>query len=149
MITEDHKTKLDSSRVTSQTHKITEIDMKNIEELKSNLDDQGFLVLEDVISIEELKPYAGLYDDVLSGKVDARRHRHDLGSHKETGTDQSQLSILMTDQSQPRVSRKISVRSCGRASTLEHLLSPLFFILASSVWPSNCWVKTWSLILIC
>lgn len=61
--------------------------MINIEELKSNLDDQGFLVLEDVISIEELKPYAGLYDDVLSGKVDARRHRHDLGSHKETGTD--------------------------------------------------------------
>ena len=28
-------------------------------------------------------PYARLYDDIMSGAVDASNHRHDLGSHLE------------------------------------------------------------------
>ena len=34
-----------------------------------------------MLSQEELKPYARLYDDIMSGAVDADNHRHDLGSH--------------------------------------------------------------------
>ena len=38
-----------------------------------------------LVSEEELKPYARLYDDIMSGAVDAANHRHDLGSHVEKG----------------------------------------------------------------
>ena len=40
-----------------------------------------FVVIENVLSVAELEPYNCLYDDVVSGKIDAERHRHDLGSH--------------------------------------------------------------------
>ena len=40
---------------------------------------------EKLLSEEELEPYARLYDDIMSGKVDADNHRHDLGSHLERG----------------------------------------------------------------
>ena len=40
---------------------------------------------DQLVSEEELKPYARLYDDIMSGKVDADNHRHDLGSHVEKG----------------------------------------------------------------
>ena len=38
-------------------------------------------MLENILSLTELEPYNCLYDDVVSGKIDAERHRHDLGSH--------------------------------------------------------------------
>ena len=46
-----------------------------------DLDRKGFLVLEDVLSQGELSLYSSLYEDFISGKLDASNHRHDLGSH--------------------------------------------------------------------
>ena len=42
-------------------------------------------MVDKLVSEEELKPYARLYDDIMSGAVDADNHRHDLGSHVEKG----------------------------------------------------------------
>ena len=46
-----------------------------------NLDQNGFLVIENVLSHEELENYNNIYEDFISGKLDATNHRHDLGSH--------------------------------------------------------------------
>ena len=46
-----------------------------------DLERQGFLVVNDVLSPEDLKWYGMLYEDFISGKLDASNHRHDLGSH--------------------------------------------------------------------
>ena len=51
------------------------------EKTKLDLETDGFLAIENVLTKEELEPYARLYDDILSGRVNAERHRHDLGSH--------------------------------------------------------------------
>ena len=34
-----------------------------------------------MVTREELSPYVSLYDDIMTGKVNADNHRHDLGSH--------------------------------------------------------------------
>ena len=49
------------------------------------------------VSEEELKPYAQLYDDIMSGAVDADNHRHDLGSHveKEEGERRENICQVM------------------------------------------------------
>ena len=46
-----------------------------------DLERQGFLVVNDVLSPEDLNWYGMLYEDFISGKLDASNHRHDLGSH--------------------------------------------------------------------
>jgi len=53
--------------------------------LKLDLDANGFLVIKDVLTKEELKPYVKLYDDIIEGRVDTTKHRHDLGSHVALG----------------------------------------------------------------
>ena len=40
---------------------------------------------DSVLKVEELAPYSRLYEDVMTGKVDADNHRHDLGSHVGPG----------------------------------------------------------------
>ena len=40
---------------------------------------------DSVMKVEELAPYSQLYEDVMTGKVDADNHRHDLGSHVGPG----------------------------------------------------------------
>jgi len=52
-----------------------------IDNLKAELDLNGFLVLENALTKEELRPYARLYDDILDGQINTAKHRHDLGSH--------------------------------------------------------------------
>ena len=41
---------------------------------------------------EELKPYSSLYDDIVTGRVNADQHRHDLGSHVRR-SDQTKENI--------------------------------------------------------
>jgi len=53
------------------------------EKIKEYLDKNGHLVIENILTLDELAPYAKLYDDIINGKVDANKHRHDLGSHVE------------------------------------------------------------------
>ena len=49
-----------------------------------------------MLSKEELVPYARLYDDIMSGAVDASNHRHDLGSHLErTGGRRENICQVM------------------------------------------------------
>ena len=52
----------------------------SIEKWRKDLDGQGFLVLNKVLSLDELSLYSSLYEDFMSGKLDASSHRHDLGS---------------------------------------------------------------------
>ena len=52
----------------------------DIEKWRKDLNDQGFSVLNEVLSLEELSLYSSLYEDFMSGKLDASSHRHDLGS---------------------------------------------------------------------
>ena len=42
---------------------------------------------KDVLSLDELSPYQSLYEDFISGKLDASNHRHDLGSHVDKAGD--------------------------------------------------------------
>ena len=61
-------------------------DSSNLESFKENLDQNGFLVINGVLSQDEVSLYNGLYEDFISGKLDASNHRHDLGSHVELKT---------------------------------------------------------------
>ena len=54
-----------------------------MDKLRKDLDDRGFLVLNEVLDEDALSLYCGLYEDFMSGKLDASDHRHDLGSHNE------------------------------------------------------------------
>lgn len=47
----------------------------------------GYLVIKDVLTADEVLMYRNLYDDFLSNKIDANRYRSDLGGHVE-GADQ-------------------------------------------------------------
>ena len=38
-------------------------------------------MVDGLLNSEEINYYRQLYDDLLSGKIDASSHRHDLGSH--------------------------------------------------------------------
>ena len=55
----------------------------DMDKLRKDLDDRGFLVLNEVLDEDALSLYCGLYEDFMSGKLDASDHRHDLGSHNE------------------------------------------------------------------
>lgn len=45
----------------------------------------GYLVIKDVLTPDEVVTYRQLYDDFLSNKIDANRFRSDLGGHVELG----------------------------------------------------------------
>ena len=55
--------------------------VKDLQIHSKNLDQNGFLVIENILSEEELKNYNDIYEDFISGNLDATNHRHDLGSH--------------------------------------------------------------------
>lgn len=57
------------------------------EKWQEDLDRQGFLVLDGLLSDEELSLYDSLYEDFMTGKLDASHHRHDLGSHAQQKVD--------------------------------------------------------------
>lgn len=58
----------------------------DVDALKLSLDAKGFLVLSDVLKESEVQIYRDLYEDFLSGKINAVNHRHDLGSHEDKKT---------------------------------------------------------------
>jgi len=51
-------------------------------EWKQKFEKDGYLVIENLIDEENAKIYANLYSKFLSGEIDARAHRHDLGSNE-------------------------------------------------------------------
>ena len=51
------------------------------DKVKTQLDEDGFIIINSVLTEEELKQYSGLYEDIISGRVNTQKHRHDLGSH--------------------------------------------------------------------
>ena len=55
--------------------------LNNLQIHSRDLDKNGFLVIENVLCEDELKNYNNIYEDFISGKLDATNHRHDLGSH--------------------------------------------------------------------
>ena len=64
---------------------MNEINDSAIQEWSKYLDENGFLVLEEILTNSELEIYRQFYMDVLEGKLkqSVQDHRHDLGSHVE------------------------------------------------------------------
>jgi phytanoyl-CoA hydroxylase len=90
---------------------VAKMEAKWCEDLAS----QGFLVLTDILDDTELSLYRGLYQDFMSGKLDASSHRHDLGSHVQRKTKAveniTQImwpSLYMSDATRPIPSREQS-----------------------------------------
>jgi len=79
------------------------------------------------LTLDELAPYAKLYDDIINGKVDANKHRHDLGSHVERKDGKAenicQAKIYIKDGN---ILNKYVVRSCGPHSTFKVILEAPF-----------------------
>ena len=47
----------------------------------SELSEAGYLVLPGLLTPAQLAPYTALCEDLLTGRLEAARHTHDLGSH--------------------------------------------------------------------
>ena len=47
----------------------------------AQLSEAGYLVLPGLLTPAQLAPYTALCEDLLTGRLDAARHTHDLGSH--------------------------------------------------------------------
>lgn len=50
------------------------------QEQKDHYDQQGFLVVENIITPEEVEVYKAIYEDFLSGRIDVGKNRSDLGA---------------------------------------------------------------------
>ena len=61
------------------------ITQEDIQKWSKDLDKDGFLKLENILSESEVDLYANFYEDVINGKLKEKikSHRHDLGSHVE------------------------------------------------------------------
>ena len=70
-------------------------DKNFINKISDDLNQNGFLVLQDILNQEELKLYKGLYEDFITGKLDATNHRHDLGNHVELKTTNSKVRFKL------------------------------------------------------
>ena len=54
-----------------------------IEAWKIQFEKQGFAVINNIIDSKNLELYSNVYDALLSSEIDARSHRHDLGSNQD------------------------------------------------------------------
>ncbi len=72
-------------------------ELKNLdfEQLKQDLDQNGFLVLQDILTEDEVGRYASIYEDFITGKIEASGHRHDLGSHEGQKTKMENITQIM------------------------------------------------------
>ena len=61
------------------------ITREDIQKWSKDLDKDGFLKLENILSESEVDLYANFYEDVINGKLKEKikSRRHDLGSHVE------------------------------------------------------------------
>ena len=50
--------------------------------------------MNDILSSSELSQYQSLYEDFISGKLDASNHRHDLGSHVDKQDDKAKMENI-------------------------------------------------------
>ncbi|XP_065843858.1 ectoine dioxygenase-like [Oscarella lobularis] len=57
------------------------IENRPVERWKENFARNGFLSVHNFLTSSEVSYYRNIYDQMLSGEIDARSHRHDLGSH--------------------------------------------------------------------
>lgn len=57
---------------------------------KSTFDEQGYLMIRDILNEEEVEIYRKIYDRFLSGDINASSHRHDLGSHLNKKVEKSE-----------------------------------------------------------
>ena len=73
------------------------VDLNNVdfEELTRDLEQNGFLALENILTLEEVQKYAKLYEDFINGKIEASKHRHDLGSHVDKKTKMENITQIM------------------------------------------------------
>ena len=56
---------------------------KPVQEWKDFYDEHGYLVVPNLLNDLELDLYRDMYDQFMSGEIDASAHRHDLGSNEE------------------------------------------------------------------
>ncbi|XP_071116564.1 phytanoyl-CoA dioxygenase domain-containing protein 1 homolog isoform X1 [Haliotis cracherodii] len=56
---------------------------KPIETWRNGFENDGYLIVEDLLTEKEVKIYQDLTSKMLSGEIDTSRHRHDLGNASE------------------------------------------------------------------
>eukprot|EP00043_Microstomoeca_roanoka_P017823 m.187180 g.187180 ORF g.187180 m.187180 type:complete len:294 (+) comp16709_c0_seq2:18-899(+) len=61
-----------------------------IEQLKEDFHTHGFATITGLLGSEDIIAYKKLYTDFISGQIDTRQHRHDLGSHENQHVDGSE-----------------------------------------------------------
>ena len=93
-----------------------------------DLERQGFLVVNDVLSLEDLNWYGMLYEDFISGKLDASNHRHDLGSHASALPRDSRGTVL---ENGPKRSHFLVETRAKRAQLPFALFARLSILLTS------------------
>nr|XP_039261737.1 probable alpha-ketoglutarate-dependent hypophosphite dioxygenase [Styela clava] len=54
---------------------------RNTSDWKTKFEEEGYMRIKDILNNEELETYRNVYDQLLSGEIDAATHRHDLGNH--------------------------------------------------------------------
>ncbi|XP_041353382.1 phytanoyl-CoA dioxygenase domain-containing protein 1-like isoform X2 [Gigantopelta aegis] len=55
---------------------------KPIDELRSKYEQDGYLIVNNILTQEEVNIYRDLVGKMLSGQIDTSEHRHDLGNHE-------------------------------------------------------------------
>ena len=92
---------------------------------KDLLDHQGFLVLNEVLDGDELSLYGSLYEDFMSGKLDASEHRHDLGSHQQAKTKGAENitqimwpSLYFQEATRPIINSPLHAKATSLAKSL-------------------------------
>ncbi|XP_013411609.1 phytanoyl-CoA dioxygenase domain-containing protein 1 homolog [Lingula anatina] len=66
------------------------------DDLRKQFSDNGYVVVHNLLDNDSLEIYQEIYDKLLSGEIDASKHRHDLGSHeKRKVVDQENVCQIM------------------------------------------------------
>lgn len=69
--------------------------LQPVETWKKKFNESGYLVVENLISEEDLKRYRDIYNGMLCGTIDASTHRHDLGNITERKTESENICQIM------------------------------------------------------
>jgi ectoine hydroxylase-related dioxygenase (phytanoyl-CoA dioxygenase family) len=76
----------------------------------SFFDEKGYLVIENILSLEEIDYYRNIYEEFLSNKIDASRYRSDLGGHADKdlqpGSNERITQIMLVSRLFPELLQK-------------------------------------------
>eukprot|EP00730_Choanoeca_flexa_P017096 TRINITY_DN8190_c0_g1_i4.p1 TRINITY_DN8190_c0_g1~~TRINITY_DN8190_c0_g1_i4.p1 ORF type:complete len:306 (+),score=54.75 TRINITY_DN8190_c0_g1_i4:168-1085(+) len=100
----------------------TWLNRQPLSQLKDNFDRDGYVRVNNILEPALVVDYQKLYDQFVSGVIDASRHRHDLGSHNDPQASETEnvLQVMWpSDYVELLVSGPLHARSLAIA---QHLL---------------------------